>query len=315
MLKSRFVAVFIFLLVAGNIFAQKDTVSFLHITDLHLMFNTENYDRDIVNHRWYTRKYKGSVDSLSKFLSTIPDKTGGDMVIATGDILDFHDAKTVSGNSFAYQVEPFARFMDGFIKPVFFSLGNHDVFSYEWGNVRVNANQLKAGQAKAAWIRNFDCFRDGTYYSRVIEVGNTTYRLIFLDNSFYQFKEAENMVNPYIDKAQLHWLQSELDASEEDVEIIFMHIPFTPESALPESGNELYKALTSVSSVRLIFSGHYHRDKVKRFPQLGGKEIFQVETGALVAGVDNWRLIQLTESNILVSYSGTLASELVIPSK
>ena len=147
-------------------------------------------------------------------------------------------------------------------------------------------NQLQAGRAKATWIRNFDCFRDGTYYSRVYEVGNTTYRLIFLDNGFYQFKKEEGVVNPYIDKPQLHWLKTELAASDDDVEIILMHIPFVKKSVLPESDNELYQALTSVPSVRLILAWHFHKGDTMYLPLSDGKQIIQGETGALVSGID-----------------------------
>ena len=171
---------------------------------------------------------------------------------------------------------------------------------------------MQAARAKAAWIRNFDCYRNGTYYSRVYEVGSTTYRLIFLDNGFYQFKKNEGVVVPYIDKPQLHWLQAELAVSDDDVEIILMHIPFTEKSILPESNNELYEALTSVSSVRLILAGHHHRDKMMSLPLSDGKQIIQFETGALVSGIDKWRQVRLTEKNIIISSMGATESELII---
>ncbi len=314
-LGNIFLLIFIFLLIVGDLSAQKDTLSFLHITDMHTMFNLENYDPDIVYHREYTRNYKDANNRFRQFMKTTPDDTGSDMIIATGDMIDFFDAKTVQGNRLAYQVELFARLMDEYHYPIYLTLGNHDIFSYEWGKNKVIPDQLHTGRARAAWIRNFDCFREGTYYSRIYEIGNTTYRLIFLDNSFYQFKKQEKMVNPYIDKPQLHWLLTELKASEEDVEIVLMHIPFTQESALPESNNELYEALTSVPSVRLILAGHFHKGEVINFPLSNGKQIVQVGTDALVTGADKWRLVHLTENNIIVSSMGTTTSELIIPIK
>lgn len=311
--RIRFSIILICLLIAGSLSAQRDTLSFLHITDMHLMFNLKNYDPDIVHHREYIRNYKESNNLFRQFMETTPHQTGSDMVIATGDLIDFFDSKTAGGNILAYQVELFARFIDEFHHPVYFTLGNHDIFSYEWGKKKVIPHQLQAGRARAAWIRNFDCFRDGTYYSRTYQIGETTYRLIFLDNSFYRFKKEEKMVNPYIDKPQLHWLQAELNASENDVEIILMHIPFAQESALPESSNELYAALTSVPSVRLILAGHYHRGEIMQFQSANGKQIMQVGTDALVSGADKWRQVLLTEKNILVSLVGTTQSELVIP--
>jgi len=303
------------LMIGGVVHAQKDTLSFLHITDMHLLFNLENYDPDIVHHRVVTRNYKEANNTFEQFMERIPDKTGSDMIIATGDMIDFHDSPTTEGNVVANQVELFARFIERYHEPFYMILGNHDTFSYQWGKNKVIPDQLKQGAARAAWIRNFDCFRDGSYYSRTYEVGATTYRLIFLDNSFYRFRKEEMMVNPYIDKPQLHWLQAELAASDDDVEIILMHIPFTEASALPASNNELYAALSSVPSVRMIFAGHFHKGAMIRFPTAEKREIVQVGTDALVSGADRWRLVRLTEEQIMVSTMGTTESELVIPAK
>jgi len=300
-----------------KVYAQTDTLSFLHITDAHLMFNLENYDPDIVHHREYTRNYKDANNKFSEFMNTIISQTGSEMVIATGDIIDFFDSKTASGNTIAHQVELFARYLDQYHHPFYMTLGNHDIFSYRWGNDKVLPDQLKAEAARAAWIRNMDVFRDGTYYSRIFKVGMTTYRFIFLDNSYYQFKKEENVVNPYIDKPQLHWLKAELALSEsnDEIVIILMHIPFTEKSLLPESRNELYEALAGVSSVRLILSGHHHKDSVMQFPAKGKNVIIQVETNALVSSADNWRLVQLTENQISVSSTSTNQSELMIQLK
>ncbi len=297
--------------------SQNDTLSFLHITDAHLMFNLENYDPQIVHHREYTRLYKEANTMFAEFMETIPDNTGSDMIIASGDVIDFYDAKTSEGNTLAYQIELFTRYLDRYHYPFFMTLGNHEIFSYRWGEERVIPDQLKAGEAKAAWIRNMDVFRDGTYYSRTFEVGSANYRLIFLDNSYYQFNKEENVVNPHIDKPQLHWLKSELAASEANNQnvIILMHIPFSDKSVQPESENELYKTVTDSSVVKLILSGHHHRDVVKCFPAKGGGEVIQVETSALVNSSKNWRLVQLTENQLSVSFTGKIESEIVLPLK
>lgn len=318
MTNEQFKISFLFILgvlLNVNLYAQKDTLSFLHITDLHLMFNMQNYDQDIMQARENKKNYKESNHTFKQFMATIPEQTGSDMIIVTGDMVDFFDAKAGQDNRFAYHVEQFANFIKDYHYPIYLALGNHDMFSYNWNGEKVVANQLQAGRAKATWIRNFDCFRDGTYYSHVYEVESTTYRLIFLDNGFYKFKKEEGMVNPYIDKAQLHWLQAELDASDDDVEIILMHIPFTEKSTLPESNNELYKALIATPSVRLILGGHYHKQDVMWLPSPDTKQTVQVQTGALVSGADKWRQVRLTEEDITVSSMGTTESELIIPVK
>ena len=106
-----------------------------------------------------------------------------------------------------------------------------------------------------------------------------------------------------------------MNASQEDVEIILMHVPFTEQSAFPESNNELYAALTAVPTVRLILAGHYHKGAIMPFPVAEGNEMIQVGTDALVAGAEKWRLIRLTEKEILVSSMGTKESERTISVK
>jgi predicted MPP superfamily phosphohydrolase len=313
--KLKLLAFSVYIFFSGSVLAQKDTLSFLHITDMHTMFNLENYDPEIVKHREYTRGYKNANSYFKQFMQTIPGKTNSDMVVATGDLIDFFDAKTPSGKTLEYQVEQFARLLDGYQFPIFLTLGNHDIFSYNWGNDKVIPDQLQTGRARATWIRNFDCFRNGTYYSQVHEIGETTYRLIFIDNGFYQFRKDENMVNPYIDKPQLHWLRAELNESDEDIEIILMHIPFTKTSALPESANELYAELVQNPSVKLIFAGHFHKGEVMRFPAGADNEMVQAGTDALVNSPENWRLVRLTENNILVSVTGKTENELIISVK
>lgn len=301
--------------IAFTIQAQKDTLSFLHITDMHLMFNLENYDTDIVHHREHIRGYEGANKRFDHFMQTAPGKTGSDMIIATGDMIDFFSSTTAQGETLEYQIEQFARLLDNYRQPILLTLGNHDIFSYIWGKNKVIPDQLQTGRARATWIRNFDCFRDGTYYSRTFEVGETKYRLIFLDNSFYRFKKNENMVNPYIDKPQLHWLKDQLNKSENETTIILMHLQLTDESVLPESNNELYAALADASSVKLILAGHLHKGFIKKFPIGNDHEIIQVGTNALVNDANNWRLINLSEDSILVSSIGSIDNEIVIPVK
>jgi len=112
----------------------------------------------------------------------------------------------------------------------------------------------------------------------------------------------------------LYWLNTRLKDTGSDIVIIFMHIPFDLNDTRPESLNELYSLLTGNPSVKLIFSGHYHKNVIEHLYALG-REIVQVQTGSLVQGTGNWRLVRLTEKNILVSIPGKTESELKIPVK
>src|SRR5690554_2628202 len=102
---------FLCLLTSGTVLAQKGTLSFLHITDMHTMFNLESYDSEIVNHREYTRDYINANSFFKQFMQTVPERTNSDMVIATGDMIDFFDAKTPGGKTLEFQVEQFAQYL------------------------------------------------------------------------------------------------------------------------------------------------------------------------------------------------------------
>lgn len=289
----------------------KDTISFLHITDLHLMFNLESYDKNVVDHRENVRKYKKSNVNFMSFINEIPYQTNSDFVVATGDLVDFYDAKTPQGHVLKYQIEQMAEFMKQSYFPIYFTLGNHDTFSYEWGDNKVIPNQIYSGEAKATWIRNFDCFRNGTYYSKMLRVGDKQFKLLFLDDNFYQLDKEDNVTSPYIDKSQLKWLKNEISASDDDIEILFMHIPFNKNISYNEGNNELYRLLSKSPSVRLILSGHHHRNEISA-PISQNNRLSQVQTGALVLNKNNWRVIYLTENSIIISVAGSTQGEIKI---
>ena len=313
-LKLKSFVFFIFLLINGNILAQKDTLSFLHITDLHTIFTQDAYLPDMMEYR-KQKQYDQGENRLRQFLQTIPQKTNSDMVIATGDLVDFFDTKIAHVSILGIQSKQFSRLIEDYHIPVFFTLGNHDVFSFDWKDNKLHITQNYSGQARAEWIRNMSCFKNGTYYSEIYQVGHTTYRFIFLDDSFYKFLPEDNTEVPYIDKSQIYWLNTQLHESEDDIEIIFMHIPFINNDSLKESSNELYSVLSKNPSAKLIFAGHQHKNLISSLPVNENNGVVQVQTGALVNNTRNWRLIRLTEKNILVSVPGTTENELVITIK
>jgi 3',5'-cyclic AMP phosphodiesterase CpdA len=297
--------------------AQIDTLSFLHITDLHVIFNQKGYPPDMMEYR-KQKQYDQGENRLRQFFQTVPGKTNSDMVIATGDLVDFFEAETTENRMLDLQAEQFSRLLDDYHIPVFLTLGNHDMFTFNWQNDKLKHHQNSSGRARAAWIRNIPCFKNGTYYSELFQVGQTTYRFIFLDNGFYQFLPEDKTGIPYTDKSQLYWLNSQLHESDDDIEIILMHIPFKAEVDQSETANELYAALSQNPSAKLILAGHKHRNAVNKFSSRNGQTIVQVETGSLVQSppdLQNWRLIRLTENNILISAPGKIGDEVVIPIK
>jgi len=304
------VLVFLFL-VAVRLSAQSDTLSFLHISDLHLIFDLEIFQKDLAQSRSH---YGNGVKPFKDFLKKKPKETGAEFVIATGDLVDFYEAQKETGEMFGTQIEQFSKLLKPKKNMVFCTLGNHDISAYSWGDSSRVSTQNTTGEARAAWELNLPCFRNGTYYSRNVEVGKTNYRLIFLDNGYNTVSENESITIPYISREQLHWLEDQFNESDEDVEILLMHIPINPEKiGLPEADG-LYSVLSHQPSLKLVLAGHNHRNIMKEFTTTDS-HFYQVQTAAFAQNSENWRVIRFTEDQILISFPGKTGNEFVISTK
>ncbi|MGV8090600.1 MAG: metallophosphoesterase family protein [Mangrovibacterium sp.] len=313
MFRIRLWGLIIGLFVAGNAPAQTDTLSFLHITDTHVIFNLETYHPGIASGRQH---YGQGIVPLKQFLQTMPGKLNSDFVVITGDLVDFYEAETAKGGMLDLQAEQFTRLIGNSPVPVFLTLGNHDLAVYSWQNGKRISSQHVAVRSRATWIRNAGCFKEGTYYSRTYTVGGTTYRLIFLEDGYEDFHPDEKSGIPYLDKAQLYWLETELQQLPDDIEIILMHIPLSVRSVQPGSSSELYSVLEKNPSVKLILAGHNHKNDVTEYNRAENQKMIQVQTGAFGRDADNnWRLVRLTKDQIMISLPGKTENELVIQTK
>ena len=304
---------FVLLLSVGTK-AQKDTLSVLHITDTHVIFKQSIYIPEMMEYR-KKKQYDQGEERLRYFLETVPHKTASDLVVATGDLVDFFETEIDNGSSLAIQPAQFSKLLKDYPIPILLTLGNHDVFSFEWDDnkeYKLLHNQDHTGRARALWTRTAPSFSNGTYYSKIMEVGKTTYRFIFLDDSFYKFSSEDTSAQtPYLGKPQLYWLKDQLNRSDQDVEIIFMHIPFSTKKN-SKTNNEFYSLLTENISSKLILSGHHHKNIIKKIPSVGGQEIIQVQTDALVEDADNWRLLKFTENEIFIFKPGKMDIEMTV---
>ncbi len=310
--KNAFGNVILLLLFVSRLTAQNnESVTFMHVSDIHLIFNIELYQRDLANSRMH---YANGVELFELFLNKKPAETDASFVVATGDMIDFYQGESGNRKMLNVQVEQFAQKINKSEVPVYCVLGNHDIAAYSWdGNTR-NSTQNVAGIARSAWIRNASCFYEGTYYSKMMKVGRTNYRLIFLDDSYNDNRENENMIIPYMSIEQLHWLKDQFDERDDDVEIVMMHIPLDSEKIGSTEEENIYSVLKRQSSLKLLLVGHNHENEIKEIVGLGGK-FYQVMTGAFARDPENWRVIELTENTISVSLPGKTGQEIKIPIK
>lgn len=286
--------------------AQSDTLSFLHISDIHLIFDVDDYHPELVRLR---KHYSKGIKPFQNLLDSASRTSDLRFVAITGDLVDFYGAATASGVERAQQIERFAHLIQQYPVPVMLNLGNHDIVSYGWDGERMTSSQRIAGKARAAWIRSVPAFSEGTYYSRNLTVGATRYKLIFLENGYNSAGALEPSKPPYIDRIQMEWMKEQLSESPDDVEIVLMHIPFGSDAV----GKEFYETLAAHSSLKLILSGHEHENRVR---MLGSdKKLAQVQSAAFARNANEWRKISLTEGAILVSEPGRETSELVLPVK
>lgn len=292
-------------------FAQEslDVLKIVHLTDSHIC-NLTGYHPAFISAREH---YGNGADSLADFLKTQPKKLGVDAVVITGDLIDYFEAETAQGPWLATQIEQLVPLFNQCSVPLYLTLGNHDIASY-WINAEEKEDfQINANQARATWIRNFSCFQNGNYYSRVFHVGKTNYHFLFLDNSYSLGNGA------FVDKTQLDWLNYQVKKAGNGPVIIFMHkylplpdlngdgIVFKSESTFvineETCSKGLLKTLNESDNIKALFVGHGHRNVYEEIPFPSGNKILQTETAAFSQNTNNWRRIDFFESKIII-YSG-----------
>lgn len=326
---GRFALTIILVLNAASILAKEktDTLTFITITDPHLIFSPCSYHND-----WIQRRYSHFWDNSSPFelfFKSNPIIERADFVTITGDLVDFYDAETSEGEMMGTQIQQFQQLLSSVTNhTVYLTLGNHDITSYPKGRYHQN----NAGTARATWVKNMPVFANGTYYSRMYKVGATTYRLLFLDNAYFSKRTNNEQADFIIDQPQLHWLEDQLNQSSEDKEIIFMHMPLPliknnkEENSIDLSYEEYVERTNTAeflnvikecenSSLQIIVAGHTHINDIHQFDFSDKLNFKQVLTGAFGNDTTYWRLFKLTDSEIIISEPGSAAIKSKFPLK
>ena len=328
--KSRALALALFLTAAcstAELTAEKASFAILHLSDTHVC-QLAGAHPQLAQKR---QRYDKSFESLRRALKVLPKRVGADAVVITGDMVDSWEIESPQGNLLTNQVERFASAASPVRVPLWLTLGNHDIRTHavsqriESRKGNPSTLQPHAEAARSAWVRGMQCFRDGAYYYRDIRVGETPWRLYFLNDGYYL--EDDPLGNLW-DLAQLYWLENELDKSPERKAILFFHIPLPVDDTngdgihfkkppegwpFPDSHQKgILKILNEHPSVVAAFVGHNHDNIVEDIPLPAGHKVTQVETGAFALDTDNWRVIKIGERGVSISKPGSTELEKVV---
>jgi len=325
---SRFSSLLLLVLLAAACARQMALVhptpsfTILHLSDTHLC-RLDGYHPTLIEKR---KHYGKGHDPLRRALTVQTRKIGVDAVVVTGDVVDFYEGTTVKRGLRAGQIEYFSPLAARVHVPLWLALGNHDISTHaaEEGAQSKTA-QLRAQMARAAWIRQIGCYREGTYYYRDVRVGAASWRLYFLDNAY---RLTDEPAGHLWDRPQLDWLENELNQSSGRKAILFFHIPlpvgdtngdgvsFPPPPKgwpFPDTYKKgVFKILNDHPSVVAAIVGHNHKNIIEDIPLPAGHTITQVETGAFAAAPTNWRAITLTENAVAISKPGDRTVEKTI---
>lgn len=311
----------ILLSVSGTLYAQKETLKILHTSDIHTVYNLDKCNPIFYNLR---KRLLGASDSLKNFFAKVPNKVDADMVVITGDLIDYFEADINKSNKVSCQVQQFATVTELCPVPLYLTLGNHCLTSY-WINEEDSSKmqtQVYADKVRAEFIRNISCFKHGTYYKKIFEVGKVKYHLFFLDNGSF-------LPDGRYDKTQLAWLEQELKNVGDDPVILFAHryyvigdingdgILFKKDAPTewPREGScntGMLKIINEHKNIKALVVGHGHQNVWEKITFPSGHEIYQIETATLYDKSSNWRIIKLTEDAIIVNKAGTNETEIEI---
>ena len=247
-------------------------------------------------------------------------------MVITGDLLACYEGETPSGEMLAFQIEQFRPLYDRCPVPLLLALGNHDISSYRAapGDSGIITSQTAAVRARAAWVRTIPCFADGTYYERILTAARTRYHCVFLDDGYSLHDGGRRL-----DKVQLDWLADRLERAGDEPVIIFHHIYFPLGDVngdgvafdrrkpavwpgVKDCAEGFLQLLNRHRNVRALIVGHGHENVFERIRFPAGHSIWQVETGSVTEGSENWRLLTLTGDSILVLKPGSHQREISI---
>lgn len=235
-------------------------LKFVQVTDNHFLANGTNTTFKM------TAEGPALLDDAIEQINSIPNL---DFVMFTGDLID---------KPFENELNAVMPHLSKINTPWYFAFGNHDVC--------IGGHLTKSLYLKILRENNKNFTFEKSYYSFVPKKG---YKIIVLDTTI----DTELTSQGYIDSEQLNWLDSELNKSQKDVVLIFMHVPVL--EPFPSVNHRMRNAGTVKSTIEKyknpigVFMGHYHVTKITQ-----NGNVLYVSSPALISYPNSFRQIEIT---------------------
>ncbi len=241
-------------------YSASTSLKFAQISDVHFYTGEDN------------TSYKLRAESdklLDDAIAQVNETPNINFVMFTGDQID---------KSFEKELRAFLPHAQKLNYPWYVTFGNHDTCLGGYLTPEVYLKMVH--EANTA----FDFQKP--YYSFTPQKG---YKVIVLDTIIRDRLTS----NGKIGEEQLKWLDKELDNSEKDTVLIFMHVPviepFASASHLLLNANEVRTIIEKHKNPIAVFQGHYHAAKITQHDN-----VLYVSTPSLVSYPNAFRIIKVT---------------------
>lgn len=263
LIKNILLVAIVFLIlmrVEAMSFFTSPTLSFAHISDIHLSNRNVNTSYRLISN---------SRDLLDDEINQINATPNLDFVMLTGDGIDRPQ------EVLAYELMDKLNTLK---YPWYIAFGNHDIC--------VGGNFSKKRYLSIIRDNNTNFTFDKSYYSFKPKKG---FLVIVLD------AVVDNRItsNGEIPQEELAWLKDTINNSGNDTVLIFAHHPVYEPLKSPShkitNSDELYAILKNAKKPVAYFSGHYHTTKITK-----DENVLNVSTPALISYPNAFRIIKVT---------------------
>lgn len=250
-------------------YSNASGLKFVQISDDHFLQDAPNTTFKMI------AESPKLLDDAIEQVNAIPNVS---FVMFTGDLID---------KPFEKELHAILPHLEKINAPWYFSFGNHDVCVGGYLTKKLYFDILRKA--------NPDFKFEKPYYSFVPKKG---YKVIVLDSNI----DTEITAQGYIYPEQLKWLDEELNNSQKDIVLIFMHIPlvepFTSPGHRMRNADEVRAVIEKYKNPIGVFSGHYHAAKITQ-----NENVLYVSSPALVSYPNAFRVVNITEKKNKVVFN------------